>query len=93
MKKLFSWSIYVVVAAQIIWLAWSYHARSVELASAPRILIATQTYDPRDLTRGYYQRLDASVSLNLSRVSSLCGASVDQSKLKEKLLKQKLILH
>lgn len=87
MKKILPWLIYVVVAAQIIWLAWNYHTRSVELATAPRILIATQTYDPRDLTRGYYQRLDASVSLNLSRVSSLCGASVDQSKLKEKLLK------
>lgn len=85
MKKIFSWLIYVVVAAQIIWLACNYHARSEELATAPRILIATRSYDPRDLTRGYYQALDASVSLNLSRVSSLCGASVNQSTLKEKL--------
>lgn len=87
MKKLFSWSIYVVVAAQIIWLAWNYHARSVELATSPRILIATQTYDPRDLTRGYYQALDTSIRLNIPRVFSLCGASVNQSTLKERLLK------
>lgn len=86
MKKIFSRLIYVAVAAQVIWLAWNYHARSEELATAPRILIATQTYDPRDLTRGYYQMLNVTVSLNLSRVSSLCGASVNRSTLKEKLL-------
>lgn len=86
MKKIFSWLIFVAVAAQVIWLAWNYHARSEELATAPRILISAQPYDPRDLTRGYYQRLDASVVLNLSRVSSLCGASVNRSTLKEKLL-------
>lgn len=88
MKKIFSRLIYVVVAAQIIWLAWSYHARSVELASAPRILIATQTYDPRDLTRGYYQALETSIQLTIPRVSSLCGASVNQSALKDQLLKK-----
>lgn len=86
MKKIFSWFIFVAVAAQVIWLAWNYHTRSEELATAPRILISAQPYDPRDLTRGYYQRLDVSVVLNLSRVSSLCGASVNRSTLKEKLL-------
>ena len=87
MKKILSRLIYVVVAAQVIWLAWNYHARSAELASSPRIRIATKTYDPRDLTRGYYQALDVSVNLDIAAASSRFGASVDQSKLIENLLK------
>ncbi len=87
MKKILSRLIYVVVAAQVIWLAWNYHARSAELASSPRIRIATKTYDPRDLTRGYFQALNASVNLDIAAASSRFGASVDQSKLIENLLK------
>lgn len=86
MKKIFSWLIYIVVAAQITWLAWNYHSRSEELATAPRIRIAARTYDPRDFTRGYYQSLDTSVILSGGRASSLFGASVNQSQLTERLL-------
>ncbi|MBQ8517047.1 MAG: hypothetical protein IJ498_05660 [Akkermansia sp.] len=86
MKKLLSHLVYIVVAAQPLWLAWNYHARSEELATSPRIRIAARTYDPRDFARGYYQSLDTSVHLSGSRASTLFGASVNQSQLTERLL-------
>lgn len=86
MKKIFSWFVFVAVAAQIIWLGWNYHARSVEIATSPRILIAARTDDPRDLTRGYYQALDGNISLSAVQSSALLGSSVDQSRLQQKLM-------
>ncbi len=86
MKKIFSWFIFVAVAAQVIWLAWNYHARSEELATAPRILISAQPYDPRDLTRGYYQSLNCMVRLNAEQVSAILGCSVNRTELPQKLL-------
>lgn len=86
MKKIFPWLVFVVVAAQVVWLGWNYHARSLEFATAPRCRIAVNTYDPRDLTRGYYQSLQMERRYALADAAALFGASVDQRGLREEMI-------
>ena len=88
MKKIFPWLVFVVVAAQVAWLGWNYHARSLEFATAPRCRIAVSTYDPRDLTRGYYQRLQLNRHYALTDAAALFGASIDQRGLREEMMQQ-----
>lgn len=88
MKKIFPWLVFVVVAAQVAWLGWNYHARSLEFATAPRCRIAVSTYDPRDLTRGYYQRLQLNRHYALADAAALFGASIDQRGLREEMMQQ-----
>lgn len=86
MKKKLQWLVYLVVAAQVIWLICNYHARRFELENSPRIRVAAAIYDPRDLTRGYYQSLNCVTTLRLDEASSLFGTSIDQRALKESML-------
>lgn len=47
----------VLVLLQLLWLGCQYHARTVEMEQAPRLLVACESYDPRDIFRGDYLRL------------------------------------
>lgn len=47
-----------VVLGQLSWLGCSYHARVLEIAASPHILLSVAQYDPRDLFRGDYVSID-----------------------------------
>lgn len=86
MKKILLLLTFAIVAAQILWLSCSYRARSVELATAPRLRIATRTYDPYDHFRGYYQATDAKFTLPISQAAAICGRSINRDRLEQQLL-------
>lgn len=53
-KKLSLIVVFIIVAAQLIWLAVQYAARTEEMENAPTIRLECTGYDPRDLFRGDY---------------------------------------
>jgi len=55
----------LLVLCQLLWLGCQYHARRVEMEQAPRLLVACDSYDPRDIFRGDYLSLSCSRSMFL----------------------------
>lgn len=55
----------LLVLCQLLWLGCQYHARRVEMEQAPRLLVACDSYDPRDIFRGDYLSLSCSRSVFL----------------------------
>ena len=65
--------LFAVVAAQLLWLAWNYVDRTLELEKAPVLRIVCQQLDPRDLFRGEYVALNADQSVTLEQAGkSIC---------------------
>ncbi len=59
MNKRFSLiAVFVIVVAQLGWLGYNYHARRVELTTAPTLLVECDAFDPRDFFRGDYVSFD-----------------------------------
>lgn len=52
----------LIVAGQLAWLGVSYALRAREIAEAPRIVVACNPLDPRDLFRGDYMQLTLTAS-------------------------------
>ena len=57
-KRLSLIAVFVIVVAQLGWLGYNYHARRVELAAAPTLLVECDAFDPRDFFRGDYVSFD-----------------------------------
>lgn len=55
-----------VVAGQLAWLGYNYHARSVEIAAAPTLTVECEALDPRDVFRGDYVRFSCQVDYPLT---------------------------
>lgn len=67
MKKRLSLILIVaVVAGQLGWLGYNYHARSVELEQAPVLTLPCDALDPRDIYRGDYVRFSCRYSYPLT---------------------------
>ena len=49
--------LFLIVASQLAWLGVSYARRAQDLAEAPRVVLACESVDPRDLFRGDYLNL------------------------------------
>lgn len=56
----------VVVAAQLLWLACSYHARYEELQTSPTLRVHCDALDPRDILRGDYVRFSCNFNLPIT---------------------------
>lgn len=61
-KRLSLVMLFAVVAAQLGWLGYSYHARVVELSTSPTLLVECDAFDPRDIFRGDYVSFDCRFS-------------------------------
>lgn len=57
--------LFMVVAAQLLWLTINYHLRRSELQTAPTICLRCNENDPRDILRGDFVRLNFNLSLPL----------------------------
>ena len=57
--------LFVVVAAQLLWLTINYHQRRSELQTAPTICLRCNENDPRDILRGDFIRLNFNLTLPL----------------------------
>lgn len=67
MKKLLSLiALFALVGAQLGWLGYNYHAREVELATAPTLLVECDAFDPRDFFRGDYVSFDCEFTYRLT---------------------------
>ncbi len=63
MKKKFSClALCAIIVGQLSWLGYNYHARSVELATAPSLIVECDALDPRDFFRGDYVSFDCGMS-------------------------------
>lgn len=74
LRPLFPYAVFAAVAGQLLWLGINYWARTVELRAAPKLHIACEPYDPRDLVRGYYHMLTCNVQIPLD--SAVFGDSI-----------------
>lgn len=62
--------LFIVVAAQLLWLACNYYSRLHELETAPTLHIQCDQHDPRDLLRGDFISLNTSQSVPLEALGS-----------------------
>ena len=65
-KRLSLIALFVLVGAQLGWLGYNYHAREVEMATAPTLLVECDAFDPRDLFRGDYVSFDCEFTYPLT---------------------------
>lgn len=65
-KRLSLIALFVMVGAQLGWLGYNYHAREVEVATAPTLLVECDAFDPRDFFRGDYVSFDCEFGYKLT---------------------------
>ncbi|MDO5464271.1 MAG: hypothetical protein Q4F40_04995 [Akkermansia sp.] len=65
-KRLSLIALFALVGAQLGWLGYNYHAREVEMATAPTLLVECDAFDPRDFFRGDYVSFDCEFTYRLT---------------------------